>query len=402
MVAVLDVTELGALRVNPDWRSLPLFDRAGWKRLPFGTFAESINERVEPADAADEIYVGLEHLDSGDLQIRRWGKGSDVIGTKLRFRKGDVIFGRRRAYQRKLAVAQFDGICSAHAMVVRAKGDAVLPEFLPFLMISDRFMNRAVEISVGSLSPTVNWTTLKNEGFGVPPVRRQAEIARLLNDANAVLVSARDALERWSVLKNRAMDEWCGAAAYDAVELDRLATFQYGLSLPLESQGTHPVLRMMNFDEELVVASDLKFITANPDVLEQFALKRGDVLFNRTNSLDLVGKTGIFDLPGTYLFASYLVRVTTDRETLLPEFLNFYLNSSRGQSAVRAFATPGVSQSNISAGSLKRLKLPLPPLPVQDAAVTRLCAISDGKRTARAHIARLQQLQQRLIDAVIG
>ena len=399
---MLDITQLDALRVNPEWRSLPLFDRTGWTRLPFGGFADNINVRVDPADAADEIYVGLEHVDSGDCQIRRWGKGSDVIGTKLRFRKGDVIFGRRRAYQRKLAVAEFDGICSAHAMVIRARPDAVLPEFLPFLMMSDRFMKRAVEISVGSLSPTVNWTTLKGEEFELPPIRRQVEIARLLTEAGAVLVSARDALERWSVLKNRAIDEWCAAAAYHAVELERVATFQYGLSLPLENQGMHPVLRMMNFDEELVVASDLKFINAKADVLEQFALKRGDVLFNRTNSLDLVGKTGIFDLSGTYLFASYLVRVTTNREALLPEFLNFYLNSSRGQSAVRAFATPGVSQSNISAGSLKRLKISLPPIAVQDATVKKLCEISDTKRSARSHVDNLEQLQQRLVDAVFG
>lgn len=112
--------------------------------------------------------MGLEHLDPQDLHIRRWGKGSDVIGTKLRFRKGDLIFGRRRAYQRKLAVAEFDGICSAHAMVVRAKPELVLPEFLPFLMMSDRFMKRAVEISVGSLSPTINWKTLKLEEFSAP------------------------------------------------------------------------------------------------------------------------------------------------------------------------------------------------------------------------------------------
>jgi hypothetical protein len=149
------------LRANPDWANLPIFERKGWKRLPFAAFAESVNERVEPADAAEDIYVGLDDLDSGDLHIRRWGKGSDVIGTKLRFRKGDIIFGRRRAYQRKLAVTEMDGICSAHAMVVRAKPEVVLPEFLPFLMMSDKFMNRAVEISVGSLSPTINWTTLK-------------------------------------------------------------------------------------------------------------------------------------------------------------------------------------------------------------------------------------------------
>jgi type I restriction enzyme M protein len=154
--------------------------RDAWQRLPFGAFAQNVNERVEPSQAGDAIYVGLEHLDPQDLHIRRWGKGSDVIGTKLRFRKGDLIFGRRRAYQRKLAVAEFDGICSAHAMVVRARSDVVLPEFLPFLMISDRFMNRAVEISVGSLSPTINWTTLKLEEFALPPLAQQRRIAEIL------------------------------------------------------------------------------------------------------------------------------------------------------------------------------------------------------------------------------
>lgn len=111
------VPALSSLKPNPDWASLPLFDRTGWKRMAFGVFAESIGERAEPKDAQEEIYVGLEHLDPQCLQIERWGNGSDVTGTKLRFRKSDIIFGRR-VYQRKLAVAEFDGICSAHAMVI--------------------------------------------------------------------------------------------------------------------------------------------------------------------------------------------------------------------------------------------------------------------------------------------
>jgi restriction endonuclease S subunit len=171
---------LANLKPNLEWASLPLFDRTGWKRVRFGDFVENIGERAEPKDAQEEIYVGLEHIDPQSLHIRRWGKGSDVTGTKLRFRKGDIIFGRRRAYQRKLAVAEFDGICSAHAMVVRGKPDMVLPEFLPFLMMSDRFMNRAVEISVGSLSPTINWTTLKLEEFDLPRLDQQRRIAEIL------------------------------------------------------------------------------------------------------------------------------------------------------------------------------------------------------------------------------
>ncbi|MHC1726481.1 MAG: N-6 DNA methylase [Syntrophobacteraceae bacterium] len=171
--------------------SLPTWlNRSQWKRLPFGAFADSINERVEPANAAEVPYVGLNDLDPGNLHICRWGKGSDVIGTKLRFRRGDIIFGRRRAYQRKLAVAEMDGICSAHAMVVRAKPDKVLPEFLPFYMMSDKFMNRAVEISVGSLSPTINWTTLKLEEFDLPPIDQQRRIAEILRGVDEVRTRA--------------------------------------------------------------------------------------------------------------------------------------------------------------------------------------------------------------------
>lgn len=174
------MTALAKLKPNKNWAKLPLFNRKNWSRLRFGDIVENVNERVEPSTAAEAIYVGLDDLDSGSLHIRRWGKGSDVIGTKLGFRKGDVIFGRRRAYQRKLAVAEVNGICSAHAMVARAKPKVILPEFLPFLMMSDKFMNRAVDISVGSLSPTNNWTTLKLEEFDLPPLDQQRRIAEIL------------------------------------------------------------------------------------------------------------------------------------------------------------------------------------------------------------------------------
>src|SRR6266849_7593516 len=163
--------------------------KRGWRRHRFDEMAIMVNDRIDdPSEADVECYVGLEHLDSESLTIRRWGSPSDVEATKLKFRKGDIIFGRRRAYQRKLAVADFDGICSAHAMVLRARPDVVLPEFLPFLMMSARFMNRAVEISVGSLSPTINWTTLKLEEFAVPSLDQQQRIADILWAVDASLV----------------------------------------------------------------------------------------------------------------------------------------------------------------------------------------------------------------------
>jgi len=153
----------------------------GWKRLKFREIAVSITERVDdPATSGVERYVGLEHLDPESTTIRRWGSPNDVEATKLRFYLGDVIYGRRRAYQRKLGVADFDGICSAHALVLRAQPDICLPEFLPYFLQSDGFHQRALDISVGSLSPTINWKTLAVQEFALPPIEEQQRIAQLL------------------------------------------------------------------------------------------------------------------------------------------------------------------------------------------------------------------------------
>ena len=158
----------------------PSIKRDIWSVFRFNQMTECLTVRVEPSETTLERYVGLEHLDPETLKISRWGTPSDVIGEKLHFWPGDIIFGKRRAYQKKLAVADFEGICSAHAMVLRARPEIVLPEFLPFFMQSDMFFERALSISVGSLSPTINWGTLAKQEFPLPPLDEQRRIAEIL------------------------------------------------------------------------------------------------------------------------------------------------------------------------------------------------------------------------------
>ena len=157
----------------------------------------------------------------------------------------------------------------------------------------------------------------------------------------------------------------------------------------------------MNYDEELVVASDLKFADLPAEVAAAYTLKAGDILFNRTNSAELVGKVGIFQLDGCFLFASYLVRIQPDETVLLPEFLNFFLNSDAGQKAVRAFATPGVSQSNISAGSLKKVTVPLPPIDVQTEIIQELANIAATTRSIRRHVESQQAVLRTMTNALL-
>lgn len=150
------------------------------KRYKFSDIAYNITEKKMPVPGDEKLYIGLEHLDSGSLQVSRWGGDIELKGEKLVMRKGDILFGRRNTYLRRAAIAPHDGIFSAHGMIFRPNTDVVDPGFFPFFIASDYFMDEAIRISVGSLSPTVNWGTLKNLEFNLPDIPEQRHYAELL------------------------------------------------------------------------------------------------------------------------------------------------------------------------------------------------------------------------------
>ncbi|MGA3267316.1 MAG: restriction endonuclease subunit S [Verrucomicrobiota bacterium] len=371
----LTFTTLAKLKPNPHWAKLPLFDRRGWRRMAFGQFAESVNERVEPADAAEEIYVGLDDLDSGSLHIRRWGKGNDVIGTKLRFRKGEIIFGRRRAYQRKLAVAEVDGICSAHAMVVRAKPAVVLPEFLPFLMMSGRFMKRAVEISVGSLSPTINWTTLKLEEFDLPPLDQQRRIAEILWAVDDSQQKWLQTAESLTLTRTATVEEHFTKAEgkTGTKQLTQLAEVVYGItlggyrfSLPVEK----PYLRVANVAREKVDLTDVKTIRCTEGEAEKFALNQGDVLIVEGHaSIDEIGRVAVWRSERNgMLHQNHLIRIRCSSK-LLPDYLSLYANSLRGRAYIRSRAKSSSGLNTINSTVVKEFPVPVTDVECQNALV---------------------------------
>jgi restriction endonuclease S subunit len=203
----------------------------GWREVRFDEIAQLVNDRVDnPAEAGVERYVGLEHLDPESLRIRRWGAPTDVEAQKLRFQPGDIIFGKRRAYQRKVAVADFEGICSAHAMVLRAREENVVKEFLPFFMQSDRFFDCALSISVGSLSPTINWKTLAVQKFALPPKDEQQRIADVLWAADVVIESIDNVLngiaEVMSAFKRQLL-----SSKHEKVPVGQVSKFTSGKSI---------------------------------------------------------------------------------------------------------------------------------------------------------------------------
>ena len=149
-------------------------------KYAFGDIAINSTEKKKPESSDKATYIGLEHLDSGNLTVRRFGADVAPIGDKLVMKKGDVLFGKRRAYQKKVAIAPFDGIFSAHGMVLRPKTEVVDKAFFPLFIASDYFLDAAIRISVGSLSPTINWRDLKVLEFSLPPLDEQRRLAKVL------------------------------------------------------------------------------------------------------------------------------------------------------------------------------------------------------------------------------
>lgn len=169
--------------------------KPGWRMARFGDVVNNvdINEH-DPLANGLERYVGLEHLDPESLYIQRWGLIEEGTSFTRKFVTGQVLFGKRRAYQHKAAVADFDGICSGDILVFEAK-DALLPELLPFIVQSDPFYEHALNTSAGSLSPRTKWKDLAAYEFALPSKDEQRRIAD-------ILWAADEAIKNFNVVAN--------------------------------------------------------------------------------------------------------------------------------------------------------------------------------------------------------
>lgn len=359
--------------------------KPGWKVWRFDQMATNVNVRIDnPSESGMEHYVGLEHLDADSLKIRHWGTPSDVEATKLMFKKGDIIFGRRRAYQRKLGVAEFDGICSAHAMVLRAKPDVVLPEFLPFFMRSDLFMKLAVEISVGSLSPTINWKTMAEQEFALPPLDDQQRIIGLLSAVEDQSEAALKALTAATKLRKSVALDAFSKIEYPKIKMGSVAEIRNG-STPRRAndefwKGTIPWLPTGKVNERVIQSAD-EFITET--ALSECPLTlipAGATLVAMIGEGQTRGRAAMLAIDSciNQNFGAVIPGGSLD-----PWYLFYLLESS--YEALRHWSQ-GTNQHALSCGLLKSFPIPVPPLEVQHGLVGQLREIEVAEKQLAARL----------------
>lgn len=397
-------------------------DKSNWKTYRFDEIAKNISERVDPNNTDLKVYIGLEHIDSESLHIKRHGTPDDVNGQKLKFYKGDIIFGRRRAYQRKAGIATWDGFCSAHALVLRANPDVIDPDLFPFFMHSDPFMNRAIDISVGSLSPTINWGTLKHQEFLVPPKEQQAEMSKLFWSMNKSIQAEYNQLNKLEVFKKSKAKELLtkgvGHTKFKKTVLGEIpecwevTTFESliykmksGLSRRIVSEDIGiPVLISGNIQDEKLDVTELKYWYEDDPQganVSDYILDEGDLLLCFINSLSQIGKCCIYkDIGRDTIYTTNLFRIIA-AEGVDREFLYYLICSNYIQKKIEQITKPAVNQASFTKADFLKIKVPCPPYEEQKLIANYLNQTSDVRKNTLLKINDSNTLQNSLINQVL-
>ena len=334
----------------------------------------NITEKKKPVEEDKYNYIGLEHLESGNLFISKWGSDTAPEGEKIVMKKGDVLFGKRRAYQKKVAISPIDGIFSAHGMVLRPKEDVICKEFLPFFISSEAFLNEAIRISVGGLSPTVNWKDIKELEFDLPSLAEQKVLAEKLWAAYEVKQSYLKMIEATEeMVKSQFVEMFdngeSNTKAYDIKCLGELCDivgrigFRGYTKADLVDNPNDGAISLspsniingnMSFDECSYVTWD-KY-NESPEIM----IREGDILLVKTAS---VGKCAYVNyLPHEATINPQFVVLKNKKVNGI--YLSMYIKSEYGQRCIKSY-TSGSTIPTLTQKQLATMRVVVPPVEEQ-------------------------------------
>ena len=396
----------------------------GVKRLKFLAPARS-SKFIAKADEA--VYVGLENVESwtGRLQLESQPASIDSIVST--FSAGDVLFGKLRPYLAKAARPDFDGVCTSEILALQP-GPGSVQSYLMYCLLNQPYIRWVDSLTYGAKMPRVSPDQVGDSYCPVPPESEQHAIVAFLDRETAkidALVARKERLiellqEKRSALITRAVTrgldpnvpmkdsgvEWLGEipAHWEPMPLKRiLRRCDYGLSESLVGSGDIRVLTMAHVQDGEIVLPDDGSIDA---VDRTLVLESGDLLFNRTNSRELVGKVGIFrgHRRDRVTFASYLVRLTA-RDNVEAEWLNYLLNSTGLLGMARSMALLSVNQANLNPTKYQRIVVPMPELSEQRRiagfAKREATRIDTLIRKVRVAIDHLREFRTAVISAAV-
>lgn len=377
--------------------------KPGWRRVKFGDVVRQCKEKADPETSGLERYIAGDHMDTDDLRLRRWGEiGSGYLGPAfhMRFKPGQVLYGSRRTYLRKVAVADFEGICANTTFVLEPHNpNELLPEFLPFLMQTEAFNDFSVKNSKGSVNPYINFSDLAKFEFVLPPMDEQHRLVKLLTSIEGCLASLSEADLATAVLENSRIEDALASVPADRViTVDKLVPLgpKNGLSPKANAdERGYPTLSIGAVrDGRIVAEGNTKYAEISDAEAAAFELKANDVLVVRGNGNKLLtGRCGLVDVvPKGCFYPDLLIRLKFDEKIIRPEFavLQWNSQSTHNRLISRAKSTNGIWK--INGADIRQHALKVPEVEEQDDLLAEMRAI----RSARKNIATRKTAAQNL------
>ncbi|MEQ8171097.1 MAG: restriction endonuclease subunit S [Candidatus Eremiobacterota bacterium] len=376
-----------------------------WEIVKFEKIVSNISERVEPNNTNLDKYIGLEHLDSGNSKIKRFGTPKEVIGTKLKIYKGDIIFGKRRAYQRKAAVVDFNAICSAHSMVLRANENVIVKDYLLCFIHSDMFMNRAIEISEGSLSPTIKWKTLAKQEFPLPYIEEQKIIASLFKSIEITIEQLELQEKNLKLLRKNLINKLSKKSFHfgNLIEKSKCKEFSIGEvanEIPdrtdnPSTSGFEKFVGLEDFESgELNIQ---KYSSTEKLVSAMKLFKSGDILFARRNAY--LKRASLVDFDGVCSGDAIVMRAI--KTIIEPLYLVLIMNTDEFWDFAISNAA-GTMSKRVKWRDLATYIFNLPDLNTQKNILEIFQQLQTTQEQLKQQKTTLKTLKQKLLNEVLG
>lgn len=395
---------------------------AGWRWIRFGDVVQQVKDRVDPETGCLDRFVAGEHMDTDDLRIRRWGEvGDGYLGPAfhMRFKPGHVLYGSRRTYLRKVAVADFEGVCANTTFVLESSTAELLPGFLPFVMTTEAFHEHSIKQSKGSVNPYINFRDIAWYEFVLPPTSTQMEIVTTLESALSAgersmeAVAAAERLEA-ALIEDVTWDVASGDWRAPLVPVRELLLEppRNGVSPP-PGEGSLASLRSVSISAVrqgrfLTDSTSEKWCLPVPNS-DRYQVRAGDAFAVRGNgNRELVGRVGLAerDPHPACVYPDLLIRLRFDPAKLDPVLATSIWNSPRVHARLldRAKSSNGIYKVN--GKDVASHHLPVPPEGERVQLASRLGAVqvaiasaSDYRHQTVAMISRLREHLLRAVDS---
>ena len=386
---------------NPNWSELPLFDRSKWKRVRFGDVVKQMKVQVDPEADGIERYVAGEHMETENVHIRKWGMvGDGYLGPAFirGFRKGQVLYGSRRTYLKKVAVAEWDGVTSNTTFVIEAVEEKMLQELLPWLMLSERFTKHSVRESKGSTNPYINFPDIAKFEFDLPPLDQQRRIAEILWAVDDLLRKWQEAdeatsqvhLNRLAATFEKPDSSWPLRPLGEVARVERGMFSHRPRNLPEFYGGEHPFVQTGDVHGADRILKRFEYSLTDLGTTYSKSFPAGTIF---VTIAAVIGATAISDRE---VFVTDSVVGVVPSEEMDTDYLELFLRYKRHYLDTQA-ATQ-TAQKNINLQVLRPLAVPCPPLAEQKRIAADLLAPFYASREVQAHISKSRVLLTALLN----